>query len=227
MLRYNSFIAEQKIVTSDRHRKGVRLCVILLAFVSGFVIMAIELLGGRILSPYFGSSVYVWGSIITVFMIALALGYLGGGKLSTRNPNAFTFSMFYLYAAIAVLPIIFLADMVMDQVFLVIEDPRYGSLVAAMCLFFIPICILGMIAPYAVRLLVKTEEHSGHMAGLLYFVSTLGSALGTLATSFYLVLYFEVNQILWALLGALSISGLAMMLVQKIAISDQAPVETP
>src|SRR5688500_10399257 len=49
MLRYNSFIAEQKIVTSDRHRKGVRLCVILLAFVSGFVIMAIELLGGRIL----------------------------------------------------------------------------------------------------------------------------------------------------------------------------------
>jgi MFS family permease len=189
--------------------------------------MAIELLGGRLLSPYFGSSVYVWGSIITVFMIALALGYLSGGKLSTRNPNAFTFSMFYLYAAIAILPIIFLADMFMNQVFLVIEDPRYGSLVAAMLLFFIPICILGMVAPYSVRLLVKTEEHSGHMAGLLYFVSTLGSALGTLATSFYLVLYFEVNQILWALLGALLISGLAMMLLQKISISDQAPVETP
>jgi MFS family permease len=223
MLRYNSFIAEQIMVKPDRHRKLVRLGVILLAFVSGFVIMAIELLGGRLLSPYFGSSVYVWGSIITVFMIALALGYLSGGKLSTRNPNAFTFSMFYLYAAIAILPIIFLADMFMNQVFLVIEDPRYGSLVAAMLLFFIPICILGMVAPYSVRLLVKTEEHSGHMAGLLYFVSTLGSALGTLATSFYLVLYFEVNQILWALLGALLISGLAMMLLQK----DQAPVETP
>jgi MFS family permease len=210
-----------------RHRKLVRLSVIVLAFVSGFVIMSIELLGGRILSPYFGSSIYVWGSIITVFMLALALGYLSGGKLSTRNPNPLTFGMFYLYAAIAILPIVFFADFLMNLVFLTIEDPRYGSLVASMLLFFIPTCILGMIAPYSVRLLVETEAHSGHMAGLLYFVSTLGSALGTLATSFYLVLYFEVNQILWVLLGVLLLAGLAIILLQKILILDAVRVETP
>ncbi len=47
-----------------------------LAFISGFIIMSVELLGGRILAPYFGSSIYVWGSIITVFMLSLSLGYL-------------------------------------------------------------------------------------------------------------------------------------------------------
>ena len=56
-----------------------------LAFCSGFCIMGIELLGGRILAPYFGSSIHIWGSIITVFMLSLSLGYLFGGKLSVKN----------------------------------------------------------------------------------------------------------------------------------------------
>ena len=58
----------------------------ILAFCGGFVIMSMELLGGRILAPYFGSGVYVWGSIITVFMLSLSLGYLLGGRLSVHNP---------------------------------------------------------------------------------------------------------------------------------------------
>ena len=66
------------------HHNRLVLC---LAFVSGFIIMAIELLGGRILAPYFGSSIYVWGSIITVFMLSLSIGYLLGGRLSLHNPN--------------------------------------------------------------------------------------------------------------------------------------------
>jgi hypothetical protein len=80
-----------------------------------------------------------------------------------------------------------------------------------MMLFFLPTAVMGMIAPYSVRLLVMESERSGHVAGMLYFISTLGSAIGTLATSFYLVLWFEVNQILitmgitLALAGALAI----------------------
>ncbi|MGI9827797.1 hypothetical protein [Vibrio vulnificus] len=52
--------------------------ILMLAFISGFSIMSIELLGGKVLAPYFGNSIYVWGSIITVFMVALSLGYLLG-----------------------------------------------------------------------------------------------------------------------------------------------------
>jgi len=163
----------------------------------GFLIMTIELLGGKILSPYFGGSVYVWGSIITVFMLALSIGYLLGGKLSLNNPNTRKYGILFILAALTVLPLTIGHDAVSDWVFSYIEDPRYGSLVASTILFLIPTIILGMIAPYSVRLLVTSTHSSGQTAGFLYFISTLGSAAGTLATSFYLVLWFEIDHILY------------------------------
>lgn len=171
------------------------------------------MLGARILSPYFGGSLSVWGSIITIFMVALAMGYLIGGRLSTQNPNAVTFAIFFIGAAVFSLPVILFADAIMEPIFLTIEDPRYGSLIASIFLFFIPTSILGMISPYSVRLMVETHEHSGHMAGLLYFISTIGSAAGTLGTSFYFVLWFEVNQILWSAVVALIATGCIILLI--------------
>ena len=194
----------------------MRITVLCVAFISGFAIMSIELLGGRILSPYFGSSVYVWGSIITIFMLSLSFGYLSGGHLSTRNPNPVTYSMFFMVAAILVIPITVFSDPIMEQVFLVVEDPRYGSLIASIALFFLPTTILGMISPYSIRLLVQNQDHSGHVAGQLYFVSTLGSALGTLATSFYFVLWFEVNHILMGTILSLVAAGAAVLAVYYI-----------
>ncbi|MCH2343512.1 MAG: fused MFS/spermidine synthase [Pseudomonadales bacterium] len=190
--------------------RNVVACV---AFISGFCIMTIEMLGARILSPYFGGSLSVWGSIITIFMVALAMGYLIGGRLSTQNPNAVTFAIFFIGAAVFSLPVILFADAIMEPIFLTIEDPRYGSLFASIFLFFIPTSILGMISPYSVRLMVETHEHSGHMAGLLYFISTIGSAAGTLGTSFYFVLWFEVNQILWSAVVALIATGCIILLI--------------
>lgn len=184
------------------------LLVMCLAFVSGFIIMSIELLGGRILAPYFGSSIFVWGSIITVFMLSLSLGYLMGGKLSLRNPSLKQHGSFFVLAAFLLIPLILFGNQLMEALFLVIEDPRYGSLIVSMLLFFLPTAVLGMIAPYSVRLLVIDSNHSGHVAGTLYFISTLGSALGTLATSFYLVLWFEVNQILITMGLVLFCSGM-------------------
>ena len=171
------------------------------------------MLGARILSPYFGGSLSVWGSIITIFMVALAMGYLIGGRLSTQNPNAVTFAIFFIGAAVFSLPVILFADAIMEPIFLTIEDPRYGSLFASIFLFFIPTSILGMISPYSVRLMVETHEHSGHMAGLLYFISTIGSAAGTLGPSFYFVLWFEVNQILWSAVVALIATGCIILLI--------------
>ncbi len=181
--------------------------VMVLAFIAGFIIMAIELLGGRILAPYFGSSIYVWGSIITVFMLSLSVGYLCGGKLSLHNPNLKIYGTFFAGSAVFMLPLILWSNQLMEFLFLRIEDPRYGSLVVSLLLFFLPTAIMGMIAPYSVRLMVNSTHGSGHVAGKLYFVSTLGSALGTLATSFYLVLWFEVNQILVTIVITLVIAG--------------------
>ena len=169
-----------------------------LAFISGFSIMAIELLAGRMLKPFFGGGIYVWGSVITVFMLSLSIGYLVGGWLSLRNPSLRRFGLIFIAVALTITPLYLFGDPMMEAVFDRIEDPRYGSLVASVVLFFVPTVVLGLISPYAVRLLVSHQHHSGQMAGQLYFVSTLGSAAGTLMTAFYFVLWFEMQQVVMA-----------------------------
>jgi hypothetical protein len=186
-----------------------------LAFCSGFSIMGIELLGGRILAPYFGSSVHIWGSIITVFMLSLSIGYLIGGKLSTRNASLTRYGSIFIIAGILILPISLSAEWIMQAIFLQIEDSRYGSLLASSALFLLPTIVLGMISPYSVRLLVTHKNESGQVAGVLYFVSTLGSAIGTIVTSFYLVLYFEVNQIIACFSFILIILGSIAIMATK------------
>jgi hypothetical protein len=173
----------------------------LLAGWSGFFVMGIELLGGRLLAPYFGSSIYVWGAIITVFMLALSLGYLIGGRYSVHSPSLRRLALIVLAAALTVLPVLLAGDALLDALSARLPDPRFGSLLAALSLFFMPTLISGMVSPYAVRLLVAEREHAGERAGRLYFISTFGSAAGTLLTSFYFVLWFELNQILWGMLA--------------------------
>lgn len=188
-----------------------RCLVFLIAGWSGFYVMAIEMLGGRLLAPHFGSGVYVWGAVITVFMLALSLGYLLGGQLSIHAPSRRRLALLLLAAALAGLPVVLSGEAMLDRVFDLVQDPRYGSLVGAVLLFFLPTFFSGMVSPYAVRLLVRDRHLSGRVAGILYFVSTLGSAAGTLVTSFYLVLHFDVDLIVWALLGLSALLGVVSL----------------
>ena len=197
-----------------------RAMVFVVAAWSGFFVMAIELLSGRILAPNFGSGIYVWGGIITVFMLALALGYLLGGRYSIHRPSLSRLALLLLVSALASLPVITVGDAMLDRIFDAIHDPRYGSLLSVTLLFFLPVLLCGMISPYAVRLLVHEYELSGHYAGLLYFVSTFGSAAGTLATSFYLVLLFEIREIVGGLvIISVIVSALAFMFARNARVA--------
>ena len=154
------------------------LFIYLLAFTSGFSIMGVELLGGRILAPYFGSSVHIWGSIITVFMLSLSLGYLIGGKWSVKQANLRKYGVIFLFAALLILPIVFVATPIMESIFVRVEDSRYGSLLASIALFFLPTVVLGMISPYSVRLLVSDKEDQR-------------------ASCWYIVFCFHIRQCTW------------------------------
>ena len=189
----------------------------LIAGWSGFFVMGIELLGGRLLSPYFGSSIYVWGAIITVFMLALSLGYLCGGRASLHAPTLRRLAALLIAAALTTAPILLYGDALLDHLSLAVGDPRFGSLAAAMLLFFVPTLISGMVSPYAVRLLVADLSGAGDRVGKLYFVSTFGSAAGTLLTSFYLVLYLEVDQIIGLMLAVSVLVG-ALGLIRPVAV---------
>ena len=192
--------------------------VFALAGWSGFFVMGIELLSGRILAPTFGNSIYVWGAVITVFMLALAVGYLLGGRFSMRSPSLRRLGALLIAAGLATLPVVLFGNAALDAIFDRVDDPRYGSLLASALLFFVPTAISGAVSPYAVRLVVSDLHASGRSAGSLYFVSTFGSAAGTLATSFYLVLLFEVDSILLGLMAISIALGLIAVVAREPAL---------
>jgi hypothetical protein len=180
---------------TDRTPRSSVWCYVVAGW-SGFFVMLVELIGGRLIAPFFGSSIYVWGAVIFVFMLGLAVGYLLGGLWSRHGPSVPRLCGILVAAAATILPVVLFGDAVLNAVFDHTADPRTGSLLTCFLLFFIPAVLSGMVSPYAVRLIVRDEATSGRSAGYLYFVSTVGSSAGTLITSFYLVLWFEVNTIL-------------------------------
>lgn len=199
-----------------------KLFVYLLAGWSGFFVMSLELLGGRALGPYFGTGIYVWGALITLFMLALSIGYLIGGTLSTRRPTLEKLSAMLLLAVVACLPCLLASTPILDFIFEHVPDPRYGALCASVALFFLPITVSGAISPYAVRLLIDALGTSGQVAGTVFFVSTFGSMLGTLLTSFYLVLLFELDHILIGLMAVSTVAGMAGLMVHRGRIGHAA-----
>lgn len=184
------------------------LVLMVLVFVCGWAVMSLEILGGRILTPFFGSDIYVWGSVIGVFLLSLSIGYFVGGKLSRRSPRPVTLSVVIVAAAVLVALLTRLHEKVNNAVFdwLVAETlggERWGSLVAATILFLLPTTLLGMVSPYAVRLATTEVCSVGERAGVLYAVSTVGSVLGCFMTAFYLILWFHMDTILLLTSGLL------------------------
>jgi hypothetical protein len=177
--------------------------------------MLVELIGGRVIAPFFGSSIYVWGAVIFVFMLGLAVGYLLGGLWSRRNPSVPRLCAILIGAAIATTPVVLFGEPLLNAIFDSTSDPRAGSLLTCFLLFFAPAVLSGMISPYAVRLIVRDEATSGRSAGYLYFVSTVGSSAGTLLTSFYFVLWFEVNTIVTAAIAISALMGAAGILANR------------
>ena len=184
---------------------------------SGFNVMVVELLSGRLIAPSFGNSIYVWGSVIFVFMLGLAIGYLLGGIYSQYRPSVVRLCGIHAASALTTLPTVLFGTEILDFSFYAFmsgerPDARFGSLMTCVALFLVPTIFAGMVSPYAIRIIVKDKESSGHDAGYLYFISTLGSSAGTLLTAFYLVLYFEMNTLLLiAIAISLMLAGLGTL----------------
>src|SRR6185436_8427866 len=122
---------------------------------SGFYVMLVELLSGRLIAPSFGNSIYVWGSVIFVFMLGLAIGYLLGGIYSQYNPSVRRLCAILAASALTTLPTVIFGTAILDFMFEAVRDPRFGSLATCVGLFLVPTIFAGMISPYAIRIIVK------------------------------------------------------------------------
>jgi predicted membrane-bound spermidine synthase len=170
--------------------------------VTGAVIMALEILSSRILAPEFGNSVFVWGSIISVFLAALSFGYYLGGRLADRNPEMAALAQLISLAALFQAGLIVVGGQVTSAIGSLTHGSPAGTLLAAAVLFGPPSILLATVSPFVVRLAARDLSEVGNTAGRLYAVSTAGSLVGTLVCTFVLIPRLEVHQILSLLLLA-------------------------
>ena len=183
----------------------------LIVFISGGVLLALEIVASRVLAPFFGNSVYVWGSLIGVFLAGLSLGYYIGGQVADRRPSPALFSGLVFLAGLLTFPIPFLSRQVMEALVLADVGPRAGPLAASTILFFLPTVVMGMVSPFAVRLRARTVTTVGNVAGVLYALSTLGSIVGALVAAFVLINTLGVRSIIHGL-------GLVMMALAALGL---------
>jgi len=163
----------------------------ILAAVVGAASLGAEIAAARLLAPWFGASTIIWANTIATVLVALSAGYWVGGRLADRDPTLAGLSRVVLGAAalLAVVPFIagpFLRVSV-EALDRVQAGAFVGSLVAVLLLVAAPVLLLGAVAPYAVRLSVRTVDEAGRVAGRLYAISTLGSLVGVFLSALVLI----------------------------------------
>lgn len=176
--------------------------LLITALICGATVMVVEVLGSRIIGPFFGAGLYVWTSLITVTLVALALGYWGGGVLSDHRRNHTD----WLYALIALAGIFILLVPLVKVPAIKMVLPlglRLGSLVSSGILFGPALLLLGMVSPLVIRAAIRETSSVGRTVGLFSSVSTVGSFIGTVCTGFILIAYFNVDRIFVAAGGGL------------------------
>lgn len=196
-----------------------------IVFLTGAIVMSFEMLGSRILAPHFGNSVFVWGSLIGIFLSGLTVGYWGGGKLADKITDLNCFAMLLIIPGVILCIFPFYCDPVNFWIF----DRRFGvrmePLLASIILFFPPTVFMGAVSPYAVKLQVDSLRWLGTGVGNLYALSSLGSIVGTLLTSFYLITLVGVRTIIVIEGLLLLLAGGVVMLVRAKHRSEGEDVQ--
>lgn len=157
-----------------------------LSFFEGSCVMVAELAGGKMLAPFFGTSIYVWASTLAVTLGALTIGYYIGGEQSKKGHEKRQKALFLTLAVASALVILMpvIANFIMERT---IEMSFLTGLVMSQMVFlFPPILGMGMVSPMLIGLIGENSD-SGKAAGVVYAVSTLGGVIATLIAGFWLI----------------------------------------
>ena len=187
--------------------------VLLASFLVGAIILVVEIIGTRAISPYYGASVYVWSSLIGVTLASLALGYFLGGWAADRwpHPPALAFEM--IGGAVWLLLVPWMRQGVLTATTSL--GLRLGSLVSAALLFAPALVLLSMTGPIAIRLVTSNFTFLGRGVGKIYGISTAGSMLGAILTGFVLIPSFSVSSVLEGSAVALLVLGCGGLFVAR------------
>ncbi len=183
------------------------------AFLTGAIVMSFEMLGSRYLNPYFGSGIYTWAALISTVLAALAVGYFCGGWLADMRPQVQILGLTVVVGSLYLVLLPLFADTILETVLRTVDDIRLGSLISAFAIMFLPVVFLGMYSPFTIRLLLRSAQQSGSVSGAVYGISTFGSIVGTLGTTFVLMPQFGSRAITIGMGTAGTLTGLILILV--------------
>jgi spermidine synthase len=193
------------------------------AAITGGAIMIVEILGAKMLSPFVGTSHFVWTAQIAVTLISLALGYYVGGWFVDRSPRpsalywAILVAAGYLALTVAVVePVAYWC--------LNLKPFALGSLVASTILFFIPLSLLAMVGPFFVRVLTSAVTNVGGNVGRLTAISTFGSFAGTVLIGYVLIPFMPNALTMYLTSLLLAVVSLVYFVIWRKAKTPVAPV---
>lgn len=198
--------------TSSTLGRGDRVLLYATVATTGAAVMMLELLGTRIIGPFYGVSLYVWSSLISVALIALSLGYYLGGVVADRQ-TGFRLSYAIALAGLSAVAIPFLSRPVM----LLTNDlgMRGGAFVSALLLFTVPLTFLGMVGPQVIKMATLRREGVGMATGSVFAISTVGSVVGTLLLGFYLLPELGSRAVLYGVSAVLCLLAVIVALYEK------------
>jgi spermidine synthase len=181
-------------------------------FVTGAAILALELLASRILTPYFGVSLYIWAGILSITLIALAVGYGLGGRLARTLPRTRLAVLYLALPSVAALAL-GLAALAYPWVFpaLAEVDLVLGAYLACALLLLVPLVATSAMNPLLVALRPADRGEADAGAGRVFFISTMGSVVGVPIAAFGLIPHLTNHAsvlLIGAMLGLLSLGGI-------------------
>jgi spermidine synthase len=202
------------------HERRSSIAIGVAVFIAGAALLGLEIASSRVLAPFFGNSLYVWGALIGVVLAGLSTGYWLGGIVADRFPTPRLLVALLGSGALLVLAIPFVDGWALDRVVAWDPGPRLNPLVATILLFGVPSVVLGTVSPVAVRLKARSLEHLGRTAGRLFAISTAGSIAGTFLTSFWLIPELGTDQVLASAAVALMLAAAAVALVERLVVAS-------
>ena len=187
-------------VVTGRHRRPDRFRSVtqrpkflleIVVFCVGLSTLGAEIAAARLLAPWFGASTIVWANTIATVLVALSIGYAIGGRLADRNPTMSGLASLVVVAAVLLAIVPFVSGPFLGQSVTAFEELSgglfIGSLVGVGVLIALPLLLLGMVSPYAVRLKLEQVGNAGKVAGRLSAISTIGALVGTFSAALLLI----------------------------------------
>jgi len=189
--------------------------VFAVVFVTGGVLMGFEMLGSRFLNPYFGSGIATWAGLISTVLYALAIGYFAGGAIVDRYPQVTVVAACVAGAGLYLLGIPPFVDAVMQGLLTSLGYSAGAILIASAILLAIPVALLGMLSPAAVRLIIAEKQSAGRTSGAIYGVSAIGNVCGVLLTTFVLIPTIGSRAITYCFAATLLVCAVLLLLMGR------------